>query len=289
MKPAQFDYAAPQSLEEALSLLAANEGAKIISGGQSLMPLLAFRLAAPTLLVDLRKVPGLSDIEVGPEGVRLGARVRWVDIEKDERLRTAHPLLASAIDHVAHYQIRNRGTVGGSMSHADPAAEMPGVAITCDATIEIAAPGGRREVPAAEFFQGSLQTVLDENEIMTAVHLPAWNSARRWAFTEFSRRAGDFALAAVLLFYDRDEQGRVRDAHVGAIGVGDCPRRVGEVEAALNGAVIDDAAIERASRAAFSAIEPSSDQHADADYRRSLYCTLLEQSLRRSCTSAKDI
>ena len=130
MKPAPFDYSCPATIAEAVAVLAAYDGeAKVIAGGQSLMPLLAFRLAAPKLLVDLRKLPGLDHIVIGADGVRLGARVRWRDIEDDPRLATAHPLLRAMVAHVAHYQIRNRGTVGGSLAHADPAAEMPGVAV----------------------------------------------------------------------------------------------------------------------------------------------------------------
>src|SRR5437588_5142765 len=127
MKPPVFDYRAPSTLAEAVALLAADPGAKPIAGGQSLMPVLNFRLAAPTLLVDLRRLPGLDAIKIGVDGVRLGAKVRWRDIEEDAQLRTAHPLLRAAIAHVAHYQIRNRGTVGGSLAHADPAAELPGI------------------------------------------------------------------------------------------------------------------------------------------------------------------
>ena len=142
MKMPPFEYACPTTLSEAVALLAASDGdAKVLAGGQSLVPMLAFRLAAPSLLVDLRKLAELRTIRITDEGVALGARVRWRDIEDDARLRTAHPLLLAAVDHVAHYQIRNRGTVGGSIAHADPAAEMPGIAVTCDAEITVV---GRR-------------------------------------------------------------------------------------------------------------------------------------------------
>src|SRR6201987_5305375 len=137
MKPAPFDYQAPATLREAIELLAADPEATLIAGGQSLMPVLAFRLAAPSMLVDLRRVPGLGSIAVGDSGVRLGARVRWRDIEHDRRLPTAPPLLREAIAHVAHYQVRNRGTVGGSLAHADPAAELPAIAVTCEAEITV--------------------------------------------------------------------------------------------------------------------------------------------------------
>src|SRR5207248_4872203 len=141
------------------------------------------------------------------DGVHLGARVRWRDIEDDKRLRTAHPLLVEAISHVAHYQIRNRGTVGGSLAHADPAAEMPGIAVTCDAQIVVAGPKGTRTVAAGQFFTGALSTVLADDELIVEVRLPAWPRQRRWAFEEFSRRRGDFALASVAVFYDSDGAG----------------------------------------------------------------------------------
>ena len=145
MKLPAFDYASPATIEEAVALLATRSGnAKIISGGQSLVPMLAFRLAAPELLVDLKRLQGLNSIVIGEDGVRLGAKVRWCEIEHDERLKGAHPLLVEAIRHVAHYQIRNRGTVGGSLAHADPAAEMPGIAITCDAELTSSGPKGKR-------------------------------------------------------------------------------------------------------------------------------------------------
>ena len=159
MKPAPFDYQAPATLREAIDLLVSDPEATVIAGGQSLMPVLAFRLATPSMLVDLRRLPGLGNIAVGESGVRLGARVRWRDIEDDRRLATAHPLLREAVAHVAHYQIRNRGTVGGSLAHADPAAELPGVAVTCDAEITLVGPAGARTIRAGEFFTGPLSTV----------------------------------------------------------------------------------------------------------------------------------
>ena len=152
MKPAPFEYQAPRNLTDAIALLASDPEATVIAGGQSLMPVLAFRLATPSMLVDLRRVPGLGNIAVEDSGVCLGARVRWCDIDEDQRLLTAHPLLREAITHVAHYQIRNRGTVGGSLAHADPAAELPGIAVTCDAGITLVGTAGTRTIGAAEFF-----------------------------------------------------------------------------------------------------------------------------------------
>src|SRR5437660_879454 len=204
MKPTPFDYQAPVTLREAIDLLASNPEAFVIAGGQSLMPVLAFRLATPSLLVDLRRLPGLGNIVVGDDGVRLGALVRWRDIEDDEGLVAAQPLLHAAVAHVAHYQIRNRGTVGGSLAHADPAAELPGVAVTCAGDITLFGPAGCRTERAGDFFTGPLSTLRQPDEIVTELHLPKWPSGRRWAFRKYARHDGDFALAGILLFYDED-------------------------------------------------------------------------------------
>jgi len=282
MKPARFDYACPASLGEAVALLASRPGeAKPLAGGQSLMPVLAFRLAQPALLVDLRKVPDLDRIAIGTDGVRLGARVRWRDIERDARLETAQPLLRAAVAHVAHYQIRNRGTVGGSLAHADPAAELPGIAVACDAAIHAVGPSGARIVKAAEFFTGALATVLAPDEIITELHLPAWPTARRWGFEEFARRRGDFALAGIAAFYDL-AAGRAANAHIAVIGACARPHRIAAAEAALNGRAVDEAAILAAARAAAAAVDPPSDLHADAEYRRALVEVLTERALRQA-------
>jgi aerobic carbon-monoxide dehydrogenase medium subunit len=283
VKPSAFEYESPATLGEAVRLLAAANGnAKVIAGGQSLMPMLAFRLAAPDLLVDLRHIPDLNAINVGVDGIRLGAKVRWCDIAGDRRLAVAHPLLAEAISHVAHYQIRNRGTVGGSLAHADPSAEMPGIALTCDALLTIVGASGTRIEKAADFFIGPLQTTLKPDEILTEIRLPAWPPARRWAFKEFARRKGDFAMAGIAVFYDLDEQRRVSDIHIGAIGVADRPIRLAAAEAALKGSAVTASSIAATIAAARAEIDPPSDIHASAAYRRGLIGTLLERGLTQS-------
>jgi carbon-monoxide dehydrogenase medium subunit len=283
MKPPAFEYAAPSTITEAVNLLASSNGnAKVISGGQSLMPMLAFRLAQPALLVDLKHLKNLDRIRIGEDGVRLGAKVRWCDIESDGRLSASHPLLAEAIKHVAHYQIRNRGTVGGSMAHADPSAEMPGIAVTCDARMTIVGSAGTRVETATDFFVGLLQTRLEPDEILTEVHLPAWPADRRWAFLEFARRKGDFAMAGVALYYDLDAVRRIVDAHVGAIGVADRPIRLTAVEAVLNGNLLTEKLIAAASAVARQSIDPPSDIHAPSAYRVALVATLLARGLKKS-------
>ena len=285
MKMPPFEYAAPASLDEAIALLAAGGGtAKALSGGQSLIPVLAFRLASPSLLVDLRKIPGLDRIDIGAEGVTLGARVRWRDILDDKRLLTAFPLLPAAISHTAHYQIRNRGTVGGSLAHADPAAEMPGIAVACDAHLVIAGASGRRTVAAADFFTGALSTVLADDELIVEVKFPPWPAKRRWAFEEFALRRGDFALAGIAAWYDMDAAGRASNAHIGVIGACTRPLRLPKAETALNGTIVDAAAIQSAAKAATESLDPPGDLHASAAYRRSLAGTLLERALQRAAS-----
>jgi aerobic carbon-monoxide dehydrogenase medium subunit len=280
MKMPQFDYACPSTIQEAVQLLAKNDGAKVISGGQSLIPLLAFRMAYPSMLVDIGKLEGLSEIKITTHGLRVGARVRWCQIEEDERLIEAHPLFQHMINHVAHYQIRNRGTVGGSLAHADPAAEMPGVAMVCDCVIVAVGSNGSRTIMAKDFFAAALETVLEPDEILTEVQFPPWPKARRWGFQEFARRKGDFAIAGVAAFYDLDAGQKVRDAHVGVIGMGSTPQRLQQVEEFLAGKTIDEDVILQAQQLASRAVEPGDDIHAGADYRKSLVGTLTARVLR---------
>jgi carbon-monoxide dehydrogenase medium subunit len=280
MKLPPFEYACPTSIFEAVALLASHDGeAKLLAGGQSLVPMMAFRVASPSLLVDLRKLAELRQIGITQDGVVLGAMVRWRDILEDERLKTEHPLLVAAVEHVAHYQIRNRGTVGGSIAHADPAAEMPGIVVTCEAQIAVMGKGGGRTIAAGDFFRGPLMTALEADEIITEIRLPLWPAKRRFGFQEFSRRRGDFAMAAAAVFYDEDN-GKARNAHVGAIGVADYPLRLPSVEAIINGQKVDDAVIAKAEAAASAAVDPADDIHASGAYRKALVGVMVERALK---------
>src|SRR5580698_139260 len=280
MKLPPFAYACPTSIPEAIALLASHDGeAKPLAGGQSLVPMLAFRLAAPALLVDLRKLAQLRQIKIAGNAVTLGAMVRWRDILEHPELAIVHPLLVKAVEHVAHYQIRNRGTVGGSLAHADPAAELPGIVVTCEAKIAVLGKAGARVIDAANFFQGPLMTALKPDEIITEIRLPAWPAKRRFGFQEFARRRGDFALAAALLFYD-DDGGKACNAHVGAVGVGDTPLRLPAVEQVLNGSVIDETTINKAEAAASASVDPNDDIHASGAYRKALIGVMVERALR---------
>jgi aerobic carbon-monoxide dehydrogenase medium subunit len=281
MKLPSFEYACPTSVSEAVALLASHVGeAKPLAGGQSLVPMMAFRVASPSLLVDLRKLSELRKITIADDGVTLGATVRWRDILGDSRLRVAHPLLAAAVEHVAHYQIRNRGTVGGSIAHADPAAELPGIVVTCEAMITAVGKTGTRSIKAADFFVGPLMTALKPDEIITEIRFPAWPARRRFGFSEFARRRGDFALAAAALYYDEDNAGRARNAHVGVIGVGDRPLRLTAVEDSINGSKVDEALIAKAEAAASAAVEPPDDIHASGAYRKALVGVMVERALK---------
>lgn len=280
MKLPQFEYAAPATPEEVVALLASRRGeAKILAGGQSLLPTMAFRLARPALLVDVRRIETLRHITIDTRGVCLGARARWRDIEDDRRLDVAHPLLAAAIRHVAHYPIRNRGTVGGSLAHADPAAEMPCIAVTCAATLRVLGAEGERRIAAEDFFDGPLSTVLAEDELILDVQMPPWPHGRRWAFVEFAMRPGDFALAGIALHYDLDASGAIVDAHVATVGACYSPRRLTSVEAALDGAKPGATLHAVAARLASQAVDDVTDMHASADYRRSLVATLTRRAL----------
>lgn len=280
MKLPDFEYLAPATVFEVVSLLVAHRGeAKIIAGGQSLLPTMAFRLTQPSLLVDLRNISGLNQIRIDGNGIVLGAKTRWCDIENDHRLALAHPLLAEAIRHVAHYQIRNRGTVGGSLAHADPAAELPCIAATCEAELRVLGPEGERMVSAVDFFLGPLTTALAEDEIILGVRFPAWPSGRRWAFSEFARRDGDFALAGIAVFYDLDGDGLAGNAHIGVVGACYQSCRLPLAEAALAGKTVDAETARAVAEMASNEIDPPDDVHAGAEYRRALVKTLLEQAL----------
>jgi carbon-monoxide dehydrogenase medium subunit len=283
MKPPPFDYVRPDSLAGAIAVLSEHGGeAKVLAGGQSLMPMLAFRMAAPRVLVDIGRLSELKAIAFDAGGLRLGALVRWSDIERDARIAAEQPLLAEAIRHVAHYQIRNRGTVGGSLAHADPAAEMPAVALACGASIEVAGGRGTRAIAAADFFVGALTTALEPDEMITGVRLPPWPGGRRWGFEEFSRRRGDFALAGVALHFDRDAAGAVAGPHIVGFGVADTPVRLAAAETVLRGRVLNEARVKHAVAAAAAGIDVTGDIHAPADYRAALLGTLLERTLRRA-------
>ncbi len=280
MKPAPFEYAAPDTLEEAISLLEENEGdAKVLSGGQSLMPLLNMRLARPEVLVDLARLPDLDYVrEEGGELV-IGAMTRQRTVELDPIVRERHPLVYEATMNVAHPQNRNQGTFGGSLAHADPSAEYPALALALDAKFKAVGPDGERVIDADEFFVTYLTTDLEMSEILTEVRIPALPPGAAWSFTELARRHGDYALAGVTSFFTCDG-GKVSSARIVLFGVGATPVRAEKAEQAMVGQSPSSALFESVGKAVLDDIEePQSDVHASAEQRRALAGVLTTRGL----------
>jgi carbon-monoxide dehydrogenase medium subunit len=279
MKPPAFEYVAAGSVEEAVSLLAQHEGdAKVIAGGQSLVPMLNFRLLAPAVLVDVNRIPGLAGVEEHEGGLRIGALTRHHTLETSELVKARVPVLHDAMQFVAHLAIRNRGTIGGSLSHADPAAELPTMAVLLDAEIVAHGPNGARTIAAQDFFESALATTLEDDEIVTEIRLPALPAQTGWAFEEFARRSGDFGIAGVGVTLSLAD-GKVGEARIALLGVAQTPMRAGAAEALLQGKGRDDDLIAAAAEAARKAAEPEDDLHGSADYRRHLVGVLVRRAL----------
>ena len=280
LKPAPFLYERAASTEEAVALLAEHgDEARPLAGGQSLLPLMNFRLARPSVLVDLNRVAELDYVRDGDGGVRLGALTRQRTIERSELVRDRAPLLAEATRLVGHFQIRNRGTIGGSIAHADPAAEYPAVAVALRAELVRSRSEGERAVAAEDFFRGAFRTALEPGELLTEVRFPP--APGRTAFLEIARRHGDFAIAGVAARVEVDS-GRIRDVGLALAGVGGTPIRAREAEDLLRGEQPGEELFAAAARAAAAAASPSSDIHGTAEYRRSLVATLTARALQQA-------
>jgi CO/xanthine dehydrogenase FAD-binding subunit len=287
MKPVAFDYLAAQTLDEVLSALARAGGdGKILAGGQSLVPMLNFRLVRPSILIDINRIRDLDYIDATGGVVRIGALTRHHSLETSPVIKRDLPPMTAAMQHVAHLAVRNRGTIGGSLSHADPAAELPMMAVLLDAKIAICSLQGRRVVDARRFFRGSLTTDLRGDEMVTHVEFPGLSPNTGWAFEEMARRAGDFALAAVGVTMSARE-GKADRVRIGMMGVGETPLRACEAESLLAGKAIDAQALEAAASAIAAAVEPNTDLHASADYRRFLVGSLARRAIgaawQRAC------
>ena len=288
MKPAPFAYAAPRSVEETVALLAAEGGeAKLLAGGQSLVPMLNFRLLEPAMLIDINGVAGLADIAEAPDGLTIGALARHRALETSPLVAARFPIVPAAMAEVAHLAIRNRGTIGGSLAHADPAAELPLLALLLEARIIALSVRGRRALAARDFFAAALTTALEPDELVAEIALPALPATHGWGFAEFARRAGDFALAAVGAIVAL-EDGRCRMARLALGGVGPTPLRADAAEALLRGASPDAAIIAAAARAAAESAEPAADLHASAEYRRHLVEVLARRALADAVARAKE-
>lgn len=283
MKSAPFDYVAPGTIEEAVSALASGgEEAKVLAGGQSLVPLLALRFAQPTLLVDLNRIPELAYVRPADDGgLVIGSMTRTHELEVNLLVAERLPLAAEAAPLIAHRQIRNRGTIGGSISYAHPAAELPAVALALGATLVARSPRGERAIPASEFFRTYFTTALAPDEVLTEIRFPAPRPRTGWAALEVSRRSGDLALVGVAATVTI-EDGACADARVVLFGVGDAPVAIAGVADALRGQAVTAERARDAGAVASASIEPASDIHASGDYRKRVAAVLTRRALLRA-------
>jgi carbon-monoxide dehydrogenase medium subunit len=284
MKPAPFDYHAPRSIDEAVELLAAHgDDAKVLAGGQSLVPAMNFRLARPAVLVDINRIAELDFCTTSDGALRIGALARHARFEHPVTDGPLGMLLADVVRYIAHLPIRVRGTFAGSLAHADPAAEWCVVATTLDAEIRARGPDGERTIAAAAFFRSILTTSLRADELITEVRLPALGPGWRFGFAEFSRRAGDFALGMTLAAVRLDGV-RIAAARIGVGGAGERPLRISEAEQALQGAIPGPEALAEAGAIAAATVEPFADLHASVAYRRDLVRVMTRRALERALT-----
>ncbi|HYO11779.1 MAG TPA: xanthine dehydrogenase family protein subunit M [Thermoanaerobaculia bacterium] len=289
MKPAPFEYQAPTSLEAALDVLARQGGdAKVLAGGQSLIPVMNFRLAQPALLVDINKLTELDFVRRDEDGaLRIGALVRQRRLERDPLVAEAAPLLQEAVPFIAHPQIRNRGTFGGSVAHADPAAELPAIAVALRARLRLRKAGGERWVDAADFFAGLFTTALEPDELLVEAAIPPLPVRTGWAFLEVARRQGDYAQVGIAALVTLGEDGRCREARLTYLSVGDAPVQAREAARLLVGEEIAPRVIEAAAEVASrEEMNPSTDVHATSEFKRHLARVLTGRALRRAAERA---
>jgi len=286
MKLPPFEYRCPETVQETVELLAEyGDEAKVLAGGQSLLPMLAMRLARPAVLIDINRVSGVSGISVNGEVV-IGALTRQRTAERSEVLAAAAPLLAAALRWVGHDAIRTRGTVGGSVAHADPAAEAPAVLRALDGRVVVASVRGARTIDSDSFFQGFLTTSLAPDELLTEVRLPIHGERTGWSFDEFSRRSGDFALVGAATVVTLGADGTIVAARLSLSGVAGEPFRPVAAEASLVGAAPDDAAFAEAAAIAAASVDPPSDLHGTAAYRKHLAGVLVRRGLHEAYSRA---
>lgn len=268
MKPPLFRYEAPRTLRDAVAVLSSDPDAMVLAGGQSLVPAMNFRAANPSLLVDIQHVEGLKGIAVDGETIVIKAMTRHRELELHADVRRANPLIAETMQHVAHVPIRNRGTVVGSLCHADPSAEMPLLFVLLDGTLVAAGPGGTRQIPAADFFQSFLTTARRQDEIIVEARLPVLPAGAGWAFDEVTRRHGDYALVGIGCVLTLGGNGRAQNVRLAACGISDRPVRLEAAEAALNGSLFTAADLDAAARVSADAVTQTDDMNTSMSYRR---------------------
>jgi len=288
MKPAPFEYHAPDSAKEAVDLLAElGDGAKVIAGGQSLVPVLAMRLAVFDHLIDIRRIEALRGIEERGDSVWVGAGTTEAEIGRSELVARRVPLLSRATPLIGHFQIRSRGTLGGSLAHADASAEYPAVALALDATIEALSPRGQRTIPAAEFFTGIWTTALEPDELLTGVSFPSATGKQGFAIEEFARRSGDFAVAGAAVAVGLDLDGRISRSAIGLFGLGPTALRAAAAEAATPGAAASDIDAAEIGRAAVADLDSvPSDLHGTDDYRKKVGAAMVARAWEKAIMEA---
>jgi carbon-monoxide dehydrogenase medium subunit len=281
VKPPPFAYHDPRTVSDVIGLLGRLDNARLLAGGQSLMPMLNMRLVFPAHLIDLNRVDGLSSIRETGDALEIGAMTRQRDIELDERVRSRCPLMHAAILQVGHRQTRNRGTLGGSLCHLDPSAELVSVAAAVDAKVIVQGPGGTREIPFAEFPAGLMTPALREAELLTGVRFPLWRQGHGYAFVEFARRHGDFAIVSAAALLEEDGRGRITRASLTLGGIAPAPVRMREVEKALVGSAASPNLFTEVSEACRK-LDVIEDVHAPAAYRRQLAVVLSRRALQKA-------
>ena len=286
MKPAKFDYFAPSTLDETLELLSRHgPDAKVLAGGQSLMPMMNLRLVRPAVVIDINRVAGLSGISASDGTMTVGALTRQKDLERSGAIRDAFPMMTAAISHIGHFQIRNRGTIGGSLAHADPAAELPALCTALDAEFVVADGNGALTIAAADFAIAPLITSLEPEQLLTEIRLPLLQGdGWRWGFREVSRRQGDFALVGAVAMLRTDADSVCREARITMFAVGDAPARMPAAEESLVGRVVDAEARAEAAALVSAAVTPGSDIHASAEYRKEVSAVMVRRALEDACS-----
>jgi CO/xanthine dehydrogenase FAD-binding subunit len=290
MKPAPFKYIAATSLQQALSLKAEHgDEAKFLAGGQSLMPAMNFRLARPAILIDINQLEQLAGIRLAAgEGARIGALTRYYQLERDAGMIRDFPLLDEALPHIAHPQIRNRGTIGGNLSHADPASELPAIAVALEAQFRVQTASGERWIAAPKFFLGSLTTDLHSDEMLVEIELPSPKPRTGSCFMEIARRRGDFAIVGVAAMVTLDENDQCSRVRLAFCGVGETPIDASPAAEILVGDEVTEPAIREAADAIQQVIEPAGSVHATADYQRHIAGVLTERALTTANQRARD-
>ena len=286
MKPPQFEYLAPESIDAALAARAQYESTAILAGGQSLVPTLNFRLGAPDAIIDIGRIEGLRDLDVINGQIKVGAMVRQRTVELDDRIHAANPLLREALINVAHIPIRNRGTVVGSLAHADAAAELPAVLLATGGEVDVAGRGGTRTIAAADLFRFHLTTTLEPDEIITAAYFPVLPPGSGWAFDELTRRRGDYAVAAVCAIVSCDAGGACSGARLAACGIGSRAVRLNTAEDVLIGSHFEPDVLENAGEAATDYVEVADDTQASTAYRADVLASLVIRSVERALARA---